>query len=453
MAAPAAGSSSRPSFWRDRSFQGVLATQFLGAMNDNFFKQAILLFCTDMALKNRADDLQGLAQGVFAVPFILFSGLCGALSDRVSKRTIIVLSKVLEIVVMLLGMAAFASGQVTFLMAVLFCMGAQSALFGPSKYGVLPELFHEVDLPRINGAVLMTTFLSIILGFAAAGEVLTQAGNQIWIAGAIAVGIAGVGTLTSLMIRRTPVAQPDLPFHISSLWVREDTWRLLKAQPALLRALLASSAFWMASGVVLPAINAFGRAQLQLTKAGTGRLAACTGIGIMLGCGIGGWLSRGRFDGRLVRVGALGMLVLLILLGLPGGEVSLSREADAAPTTLPTEAVRPAESSALTVRQPLLGLWGSALAFVGLGAAAGLFSVPVQVYLQAKTPAEHKGRVIGAMNLANWIGIALSAVYYQIGNLVLHELNIPQNGMFAATALIMLPVVLFYRPRSEALSA
>ena len=412
------------SILRDRSFNGMLLTQFLGVFNDNVFKQIILFICVDFAVDNREDNLQGVATVVFAAPFILLSGSCGYLADLFSKRSIIVLSKVLEIVVMTLGLCAFLTGNVTVMLCVLFLMGSQSALFGPAKYGILPELFEEKDLPKVNGIYMMTMFLAIILGFTAAGALKSWVGDDVWIASIACIAIAIVGTLTSLMIRPTPIAHPELKFHWSAVIVSHETQVMLRNNRLLLLVLGATSLFWLTGGVVYPpAINDLGRLQFQLSEAVTGQLAACTGLGIAIGCGIAGVKSEQRFDARLVRLGSIGMLFGLILLALPGGHVHTT----------------------------LLGVWGSAGGLIWLGMCAGLFSVPLQVYLQAKTPKEQKGRIIGAMNLANWIGIASAGVYYHFWNQQLARAEIPHNAMFGAAAILLLPIVFLYHPQSEEL--
>ncbi|WP_437205436.1 MFS transporter [Planctomicrobium sp. SH664] len=414
-----------PPLSRDRSFWGMVTTQFLGAFNDNFYKQIVLLYCVERALTNRGENLQGIATILFAAPFILLSGYAGFLSDRYSKRTIVVLVKGLEIVVMAMGLVAFLVGNVYAMLAVLCLMGAHSALFGPSKYGILPELFPSQALPKVNGMVQMTTFLAIILGFTAAGMTKEKIGGELWMASVIAIGIALLGTMTSLLVRPTPPARPDLPFHISSLAVNSDTQRVIWSNKRLFFVLAATSLFWMAGGVIYPAaVNDLGRLQFQLTDSQTGQLAACTGIGIAIGCVIGGILSHNRFNAALVRWGCTGMFAGMILLGLPGERTGGT----------------------------WLGVPGSALALVGLGICAGVFTVPLQVYLQARTPAAHKGRVIGAMNLANWIGICSSGAYYHLLNKVFTSRGWAPNTMFFAAALLILPIVLFYWPKSEQLN-
>ncbi|MBX3443513.1 MAG: MFS transporter [Planctomyces sp.] len=450
---PAARSWSRdPSFW------GMTATQFLGAFNDNVFKQLILLLCIDLAQGDPARDRQGLAQALFAAPFILFSGFAGYLSDRNSKRTIVVLSKLAELGIMIAGLLAFLSGGLPAPMAVLFLMGAQSAFFGPPKYGILPELFAEHDLPKVNGVILMTTFLAIILAFPAAGALKMWFEGRLWQAcfGCLVIAVAGI--LTSLTIRRTPIAEPGLPFRFASLVIHPGTWSAMKAQPGLLIALAASSLFWFTGGVVYPlVINSVGKLQLGLDDYRTGWLASCTGLGITIGCIAAGALCGNRFRAELVKAGMWGMLVSLLLLAIPGPglverdipafeaeRLLKSTSADAPGAAIPPEMVR------VAFRPLWLGDIGTRLMLVALGVCAGLFSVPVQVYLQARAPEDQKGRIIGVMNLFNWIAIALASQFYTAANVVLGDAQAP-NLLFGAAALALLPLLAFYRPRSEAL--
>ena len=168
---------------------------------------------------------------VFAVPFLLFSGVAGFISDRISKRWIVIGAKVAEVFIMLLGFLGFVwYDQVGFagLMVVLFLMGVHSAFFGPAKYGILPEMIRPSDLPRANGIFLMLTFMAIIFGMAAAGGLLTYSGGRIWLGSLVCVGIAVLGVCTALFVRRVPVAQPNLQLRWSSWGVPPEIMRLLR---------------------------------------------------------------------------------------------------------------------------------------------------------------------------------------------------------------------------------
>jgi acyl-[acyl-carrier-protein]-phospholipid O-acyltransferase/long-chain-fatty-acid--[acyl-carrier-protein] ligase len=434
--------NGRPTLYRDRAFWGMTATQFLGAFNDNVFKQLVLLLCVDYKdlLQLDKDPYQTTASAMFALPFVMISGFAGWLSDRSSKQKIVVWAKVAEIIVMLAGMAAFLSAPIHSapllyaLFAVLFLMAAQSAFFGPAKYGILPELFHEHDLPRANGMIQMTTFLAIIFGMAVCGVAkknLTQAGLGLWIVSAGCVAIAVVGTLTSLYVRPTPVARPNLPLTARSFGVDRSTWGLLRGDRELTRVLLISCLFWFLGGVLIPVVNAFGKSQMGYDDDVTSVLAALLGVGIAVGCVVAGKLSHEQISFHLVHYGAYGMFALLLGLAL-----------------LP-----------LVPLPPTVLAYPAGLLLLGLGYSAGIFVVPLQVFLQARPPADRKGRMIGTMNLANWIAILFAAGFYGLcSKLFTLAPDAPGENprsviswTFAVMAVLILPVAVTFRPPDERL--
>jgi MFS family permease len=418
-----------PSLNRDPSFWGLAITQFLGAFNDNLFKQLILLLATPTAAElaaGTAKDRQGIAQMVFAASFLIFSGFAGFVADRSSKRTVVVASKVAEIVVMALGTIGFLLYGVTGLwglFAVLFLMGTQSAFFGPAKYGILPEMLRHRDLPRANGIFLMLTFLAIIFGTALAGNLWELTGGMIWIASLACVAIAVIGTATSALVRPVPIAQPDLKHELSSWTVPPQIRELLRRDRHLFWAIIVVAIFWMVGGIVLPTVNALGKTQLGLSEGKTSNLTASIGFGIAVGCILGGYLSRGRVHPRVVTGGLVGLFVTLVLMALPGGE-----------------------------HRHLLGYYGSFPVLVLMGIFTGMFIVPVQVALQSRPPKEEKGRMIATMNQVSWIGIILGAVLYQACLWVLDATGWPRSTVFAVTAALMLPVAILYRPKDEPLN-
>lgn len=418
----------------DPSFYGMTATQFLGAFNDNLFKQLMLLLAIPVgaAAATKADE-QGMATMIFSLPFILFSGYAGYLSDRFSKRTVIVAAKVAEIGIMLLGVAAFLSYDFAGyrgLLVVLFLMGTHSAFFGPGKYGILPELFRKADLPLANGIILLTTFLAIIFGTASAGVLGALAGDasagrdpaRLWVGSAICIGIAVLGTLASLLVRRTPAADPHLKFRLSALAIPAETRRLLASDRPLFWALLASCIFWLISGITLQAVNSLGQAQLQLGDLRTSLMTATIGLGIAVGAVLAGLMCRGKPDFRIVTAGAWGIVICMAILSI----------------SLPSADGPPVH---------MLGFWGSIPFLIIAGISAGMFAIPVQVFIQTRPPENQKGQMIATMNLTNFIAIFLSGALYKLFDLIVESLHWPRSPIFAFTALLLLPVAIFYRPR------
>ncbi len=425
------GGEEKSTLLSDRSFTGMLSTQFLGAFNDNFYKQLMLLLAIPMVAAGAAAadgpsaDTQGWATFVFSLPFVLFSGFAGWLSDRFSKTPIIVYSKVAEILIMVLGLVAFLYYDTFGFMGtwtVLFLMGLQSTFFGPGKYGILPELFPLRDLPRANGLILMTTFLAIIFGTACAGgfrELLKgadESASLLWVGMLACIGIAVLGTVTSLMVRKVPAAQPDIKLTADSWVVGSDVYELLKADRVLLKALLVSCVFWLVSGIAVPTVNRLGLSLLKLGEWYTSILTASIGFGIMIGAIMASALCRHGHGDRLVSVGLWGILGALVALGCwaPGGT-------------------------------HLLGFWGSMVALLLMGVAAGLYAIPLQVFLQDRPPSNLKGRMVATMNQANFVGILISGPLYQAFEAISSSLGWPISSVFWMMGLLVLPLCLFYR--------
>jgi acyl-[acyl-carrier-protein]-phospholipid O-acyltransferase/long-chain-fatty-acid--[acyl-carrier-protein] ligase len=438
-----------PPLLRDRAFLGMTATQFLGAFNDNLFKQLVLLLCLDY-VKAGGADFQPLALALFAIPFVLFSGLAGFLSDRTSKQRNIVWFKLAEIGVMGLGLGAFVAGglrpgaQLAYVLVVLFFMSAQSAFFGPSKYGILPEMLRARDLPQANGLIQMTTFVAIIFGAALAGYAKDRFQGELWIVSAICIAIAIAGTSTSLLVRPTRVAKPGLRFEISVLGVSPDTRGLLRRDRELAMVLLVSTLFWFIGGVVQPAVNTLGKEQLGLSDSRTSVLVACMGVGIAVGCAIAGKASGRRVRFGLVTLGAWGIaacLLALAALGICGFEPPKEVTVSGPPPLL--DLLWPANALDFLLR----------LTLTTLGVFGGLFVVPLQVVLQARPPEDQKGRMIGAMNLMNWIGIVASAAFLWGAQQVCEGLGVRSSWIFAALAALVVPIAVFYRPRDTTLGA
>jgi acyl-[acyl-carrier-protein]-phospholipid O-acyltransferase/long-chain-fatty-acid--[acyl-carrier-protein] ligase len=442
LAGPLNDVDPRPTLFRDASFGGITAAQFLGAFNDNVYKQLVLLLCTDLARLEGKDVWQGWAQVIFSVPFVLFSGFAGYLADHYSKRSIVVLCKFAEVVIMLGGFGVFlalsgvASNDAAGLrsgiipaLAVLGMMGIHSAFFGPSKYGILPELVRERDLPAANSVFLATTFLAIIFGQATAGLLASTFAERRWISGLFCVGFALLGAALSLLVRKVPAADPESKLRLSSFAVPPDTARSIWCDGDLCRAILVYSLFWFVGGVVQPTVNAVGKLQIGLGDLGTSLMVATVGLGIGLGSALSGMLSRDRPNFRLVTIGLWGILGCLALLALPGGPGVARGDV-------------PAHVACGTV----LGPWVGSIILLTLGVFSGLYAVPLQVFLQARAPADQKGRVIAAMNLVNWFFIFGAAGFYSIATVLLDVLRLPPSWLFAIAGLILVPVALLYRP-------
>ena len=410
----------KPRLARDVSFWGMTVTQFLGAFNDNLYKQVVLLLCVDFAAREgRATDVyQPIALGLFAAAFVLLSSFAGFLADKYSKQRIVVLCKVAEVVIVSLAFGALSTQKLVPLLVVLVLMGTHSAFFGPAKFGILPELVRDKDLPQANGIFLMTTFIGIILGVAGAGVLKEwlDAGHLGWLM-VVFGGVAGLGLATSLLVRTVPAAEPHLKFTWSALLLNGETARMLWRDRELLRALGFSCTFWFIAGSVMTAINDYGKRQLQIGDKQTSLMVAGISLGIAVGSLLAGGVLNRRLGFRVVTWGLWGLVLTLSLVAATGWS-----------------------PLAADAQKWVAGVW-----LMLAGVSAGLFAVPIQAFLQSRPPQDQKGRVIGATNLANWIAILLAAGAYGAINHLLVAVGVPQCTIFLVLGLFLVPLAWWVR--------
>jgi acyl-[acyl-carrier-protein]-phospholipid O-acyltransferase / long-chain-fatty-acid--[acyl-carrier-protein] ligase len=368
--------------WR-RGFWSLIATQFQGAFNENGLKSLVFFLILAMHLKPEEENNRVFVLNLlFSVPFILFSMIGGYLADRFSKRTVTVGTKLFEMAVMLLAMLAFAQENLQLALAAVFLASTQAALFGPSKYGLLPELLPQRLLSWGNGVIELGTFLAIISAVVAAGFLSdTFRGRQVT-SGLIFLGCSLVGLACALAIARVPAADPSRKFRIN---VFGDLWaqgRLIRADRILWLAVLGNTYFWFFGALLQNNVIFYGERLLRVDSSHTGPLLASVAIGIGVGSLAAGFLSGGKIEYGLIPLGALGMTVFGFALSVHG----------------------------LSFLQVLVVL--AALGFTG-----GFFIVPINALIQHRPEEQHKGGVIAAANLLSFVGIgAAGALYYVLTN-------------------------------------
>lgn len=374
--------SNKP--WR-RSFWFLIFTQFQGAFNDNAYKFLVILWVASMGLREDARNLLVLVVGaLFALPFILFSMAGGYLADRYSKRSVTVGTRASEILVMLLALAGLSLSSPPLALAAVFLLSAQSAFFGPSKYGLLPELLPEKRLSWGNGILELGTFLAIITG-QVAGSVMAEAfrGRQAW-SGAILLGLSVLGLLCSLGIERVPAANISKKFQLNFLANLLSEIREIRKDRVLFLAVLGNTYFFFLAALLQFNILFYGKDVLKLSESKIGYLQAAVAIGIGVGSLATGYLSGNKIEYGLIPLGAIGMSALGTALYRPG-----------------------------------LSLGSMAVNLALLGFFSGFFIVPINALIQHRPSADRKGGVIGAANLLSFVGVFVAAgVYYVMTDLI-----------------------------------
>jgi len=371
-----------------KSFRALVGAQFLGAFNDNLFKSIILLLAARILFPGK--DMQGLAFAVFALPFVMFSGMAGDLSERFSKRSIIFLMKIAEIIVMGLGLIALQMKSWEFMLVVLFVMGLQSAFFGPSKYGVIPELVPPKGLMKANGFIAMTTFMGVLLGQALAGPLIDKFVDQLWITGAACMVFSIIGTVFAAFMGPLKQQKPDLKITANPFGRLFQTIGNLRREKGLMTIVVLNSMFWFNGGVIQQTINALGdngylnigqKENIQLSL-----LAVTLAISIIFGSLIAPRFAKKVSVGKITTFGVMGMLVgqgLMLLIG-----TVFFRENG--------------------------GLYFAHLTMAIIGFCGAFFVVPIQSYLQHAPPPGMKGQTFAVNNFMNFLFIFLGGVYYMI---------------------------------------
>ena len=395
------GESAEPAQPQLRGFWNLILTQFEGAFNDNALKMVVMFVGLNMALSQGLHDaLVPLTAGLFSLPFLLFSMAGGFLADRFSKRTVTIGLKVLEILIIGFAIAGLVLGSLPMGLAAIFLMGAQSAFFGPSKYGLLPELLPERRLSWGNGVLELGTFLAIITGMAT-GAVLYNnfKGQQGW-SGAVLLGLAVAGLVFSLGISRVPAANPAKEFRANFLG---DLWhqvKVMRGDKVLWLACLGNIYFWFIGQLLQQGVIDYGANVLRLGELRTTYLLAALAVGIGVGSFAAGYLSGGKIEYGLVPLGSLGLTVFAAILW-----------------------------------QPTLS-FGQILGTVtALGFFGGFFIVPISAILQHRPARDNKGGMLAAANLLSSAGLFVAAGVYWVLAVALH---LGPRGVFAMGALLTL---------------
>ena len=379
---------------RERRFLPLFVTQFLGALNDNVFKNALVVLLTFQASEWTALSpgiLANLAAGIFILPFFVFSGTAGQLADKLDKARIARLVKVLEVLIILVAGVGFAAHSLTLLLTALFMLGCHSTLFGPVKYAILPQHLHAGELIGGNALIEAGTFVAILLG-TLAGGLLAAAGDTLWITFA-SLAIAVAGYLASRQIPSAPPPDPALRVQLNPLI---ETWHVLghaRKNGQVWAAILGISWFWLYGALFLAQFPAYAKDVLGGGELAVTLLLAVFTIGIGAGSLACERLSRGRLGSLLVPLGAIGLTVF-------GVDVAF-----ASPDLPPVAAPLPLKE--------LLALWPTwhVLAdLLLLGVFGGFFIVPLYTLMQERSPASHRARVVAANNVLNALFMVVGAL-------------------------------------------
>ncbi len=399
-----------------RSFLGLLATQFFVALNDNMFRWLIVPIGKGILGAKHADRALSMGLVCLVLPYILLAAPAGYLADRFSKRAVILGCKVAEVVLMVLGIAAILQGNIYLMYGVLTLMGAEAALFSPARMGCLPEIVRADRLSAANGLMGLTTIVAIISGTVAGAALFGLTGpdgGQHWgISAAALIGVALLGLVVSLRIARLRPANPSRHFPLNAVG---QTWRdlaTLGANRALLLAALASAFYWFLAAASQVNIDRLVTVGLGMDQQYVSYLLAALAVGVGLGSALAGVWSAGKIELGMVPWAAGGMAVSCLLLYCV-----------------------PAHAGTLLST----GYLGSCLGLLALGFSAGFFDVPLQAFLQHRSPPQSRGSILAAYNFIAFSGMLLAGGIFWVLSEVL---GLSARQIFLCGGLATLLVVL-----------
>src|SRR5579863_3816709 len=299
-----------------RGFWALIATQFQGAFSDNILRNLLLSMIVGMNLaKTERETFVSVVTFLFSVPFLILSMPGGWLADRFSKRQITIWTKVMEFGSMLLATAGLATGTLGLSLAALTLVASQAALFGPSKYGLLPELLPEKSLSWGNGVIELGTFLAIILGTVGGAWMGEHFSAHEAYAGYVLIGLSVIGFVTSLSIDEVPAAAPHKPFRANVLKDLYLQIRIMHKDRPLFLAVLGNTYFWFLGSLLFSTIVVYGPDVLHVKQTTTGYLNAAMAIGIGIGSMVAGLVSSNKIEYGLIPLGSIGMTIVGFLLG------------------------------------------------------------------------------------------------------------------------------------------
>jgi len=379
---------------RDGGFQAFLWTQFLAAFNDNVYKMIVQVTAVAIAAsEGGSGKYLSIANAVFVLPFLLFAGPAGQIADHFSKTRVLQITKAFEIVVMVFGIFALIQHRIDMLLVVLFCLAAQANFFSPAKYGILPEITGEEQLARANGLIELSTFAAIVMGAGVGALLFAYWKATPLYMGLTLLGLAILGSLTSLRITRAPAAGSKEPFHwnpFHEVWIGART---LAGNRGMWLTVAGISYFWFIGALLQNSVLLFRVETLHANDQTAGYLVAALAAGIGAGSVLAGKVSGDRIELGIVGVGSALMGVFAFATGM-------------------------------CASTPWAIVW-----LFGLGSAGGMFIVPLNAFLQDRADPAEKGRILTTNNFINMLGVILASGVLSL----LHDaLHMPAARMLLA---------------------
>ncbi|UQA53580.1 MULTISPECIES: MFS transporter [Vibrio] len=399
-----------------KRFFPYFVTQCLGALNDNIYKNVLLLMVTYSqidSLPMSVDLFVNLAAGLFILPFFLFSAHAGAIADNMDKAKLIRRLKLIELVIMSCAATAIMTQSAILMLVLLFMTGTQSAYFGPVKYALLPQALKSDELVKGNAWVEIGTFLSILIGTLSAGLLLAIP-NGMLIASCIVITLSLLGFLSSANIPSLPSKKSD-QVKFEPVTGLKKTLKLAQKQRGIWMSILAISWFWFMGATYLTQFPNFAREHLFADSTVVSLLLALFSVGIATGSWLCEKLSFNQVELGILPFGILGLTIFSVdlLWAVPAIESFPSQYYDVQSFV--------AQSSHIRVMIDLFLV----------GVSGGVFIVPLYAFIQSRSEEGECAQSIAANNIMNALFMVASAA---VSILVLSVLEFSIVELFAILA-------------------
>lgn len=416
-----------PALLKTRRFLPLFLTQFLGAFNDNLFKNALVILITYRLAERTGQNAQMLvtaAAAIFMLPYVLFSGLAGQVADKFSRSKLARVTKLWELFIVSVAAVGFYLEGTYFLLFVLFCLGVQATMFGPIKYALLPQHLRDDELVAGNAFINGGTFLAILIGTITGGLlILAPGGDHLMAMGMIAVSLAGYAA--SRHIPDTPPANPDMKLDKNLF---RQSWQMVahdRKNRRVFRCIMGISWFWLLGATYLSQFPTLAKDVLHADETVVTFFLTLFSIGIAAGSGLCSWILGGQISHRTVRWGALGLSLFTI-------DLYFATRGIAAPETLSTLGDFLARPES----------WRVLIDLLGVPVSAGLFIVPLYAIMQHATEPTHRARTVASNNFINAFFMVLSGLLVMV--MLGAQFTVPE--VFLTLGIVNLGVV-FYTQR------
>lgn len=416
----------------DRHFWPLFITQFLGAFNDNAFKQSLILlitFNTVLYSGQSAGMLTNICALLFILPFFVFSGIAGQWADRFEKSQLTRKLRLAEIALMICALIGFVSHTLPLLMLTLFGMGAISALFGPIKYAYLPERLSPDALLPANALVETATSLAILIGSLFGGVLITFFHDNPWVLGCALITVATLGWLFACAMPITVAANPELKTDYHLIRSTRSSLKTLRRDPKRWRLALGISWFWLFGAIWLTQLPQYTAHYLGGDASVATGLLVIFSVGIGIGSLLCSALARRLASRQIVLIGGLGMALTSLTLPYEphiGALLNLN-----AWLALPGVTWLGLPETLLVLTQLML-----------TGATAGIYLVPLYTEIQLQAEADERAHVIAGINVLNALFMVVSAI---VAALWLGPLNWPLHNLLIVLALATAVAAIVWR--------